>query len=561
MATDPQPQNTEVALDTLASELSCRHVLVYSPTLFFERIQPQPRGDSAVARSLIHDFLWPLAQAGIEQPLLNRVRLGRKSQLLPYRLMIAPLSPSNPSVGFIAGLRAQDEKPFTETDLAGLAAGAARLMSSMADRVDKPTGLLLRAEFETEVALRIQEASCVLYANLDQIHAVNEHEGFAAGDRVIRGVGQYLYSLALETGNIATHLSGDRFAAVLLARTLNQARTWAEKAREGVESLMEIQAGTYSTVSIGIAVLNPGESFQHALAAAETACRVAKDRGRNRVELYMSADETVMRRHRQVQEYRHVIEALDSDSFQLVAQPIVPLADQNARQHHEILLRVAVADGELQSIAGYLEAAERYQLLERIDRWVVSRVLDMLLPKLPQLTSIGASFALNVTGQSISQPEFADYVCGKLKASGIPSHMIDFEMTETSAIRNVAATRRFIARMKSIGAQIALDDFGTGASSLIHLKDLNVDRIKIDGQFVADVLHNPRSAALIRALAQIAKELGLDTVAEFVASPEVATALRNLGIQRGQGHFFAKPRLLSDVLEELAPATAAALSL
>src|SRR5579862_9920205 len=133
----------------------------------------------------------------------------------------------------------------------------------------------------------------------------------------------------------------------------------------------------------------------------------------------------------------------------------------------------------------------------------------MLLPKLAQLRSIGASFAINVTGQSISQPEFADYVCGALKSGGIPAHMLDFEMTETPAIRNVAATRRFIARMQSNGAKIALADFGTGASSLIHLKDLNVDRIKIDGQFVADVLVNPRSAALIRALAQIAKELGL----------------------------------------------------
>jgi len=302
--------------------------------------------------------------------------------------------------------------------------------------------------------------------------------------------------------------------------------------------------------------LNPGESFQHALAAAETACRVAKDRGRNRVELYMSADETVMRRHRQVREYRHVIEALESDSFQLVAQPIVSLEDPGTRHHHEVLLRVSVAEGEFQSIAGFLEAAERYQLLERIDRWVISRVVSMLGPKLAHLSSVGASFAINVTGQSISQPEFADWVCSQLKAGGVPAQMVDFEMTETSAIHNVVATRRFIARMKSIGAKIALDDFGTGASSLIHLKDLNIDRIKIDGQFVADVINNPRSAALIRALAQIAKELGLDTVAEFVASPDVATVLRNLGIQRGQGHFFAKPRLLSEVLEELAPTTA-----
>jgi EAL domain-containing protein (putative c-di-GMP-specific phosphodiesterase class I) len=252
-----------------------------------------------------------------------------------------------------------------------------------------------------------------------------------------------------------------------------------------------------------------------------------------------------------VHESRTIIDALENDRFTLYAQPIVKLNDSERCQHYEILLRVQRPEGVVTSIAGFLDAAERYQLLERLDTWVLEHVLAVLAPSARQLHAVGATFAVNITGQSLSQPEFADFVRTQIKLHDIPGGMLDFELTETAAVRNLKATRRFISRMEEIGARVALDDFGTGLSSLMHLKDLDVHCIKIDGKFVRDVLSNSRSRALIRALVQIAGEIGLETVAEFVESEEIASSVRELGVQFAQGYFYGRPRPLSEALSDL----------
>ena len=258
-----------------------------------------------------------------------------------------------------------------------------------------------------------------------------------------------------------------------------------------------------------------------------------------------------MRRHEQVRESREIIDALDHDRFILFAQPILRFADAARSAHYEVLLRIQRPDGDIVSIGGFLDAAERYQILERLDRRVLARVLAMIGPSAGALHALGASFAVNITGQSLSEPAFADFVRSELKACEIPAGLLDFELTETAAVRNLKATQRFIARMTDIGARVALDDFGTGLSSLGHLKDLDVHRIKIDGTFVRDVLSNARSRALIRALVQIADEIGLETVAEYVENEAIAASVCNLGVQCGQGYFYGRPRPLSDALDDI----------
>ncbi len=185
----------------------------------------------------------------------------------------------------------------------------------------------------------------------------------------------------------------------------------------------------------------------------------------------------------------------------------------------------------------------------------------MLAPFAAPLGTLGANFALNLTGQSLSQPEFADFVRTEIKGHALPRGLLDFEFTEIAAAHNLNATRRFIARMAEIGSRVALDDFGTGVSSLVHLKDLDVFRIKIDGKFVRDVLQSSRSRALIRAIVQIAGELGLETVAEFVEDAAIAEQVRGLGVHYAQGYFYGHARLLDDTIEQLlgeAPARAVA---
>ena len=527
---------------------------MHAPRAFAERIRPPaPPEAAAEIDSLIVQVLSRLIRDKPEPLLLNRVRLKRDAAVLPYRSIVCPLPGEEGAMGLIAALRSHDDAPYTPEDLVALAAAVPRMQRRLQSRLDAGTGLLSWPAFESEMSRRLPLAgdACVVYANLDQVHAINEIEGFAAGDRLIRQVGRLWSRQLAGTRCVATHVSGDRYAAVLFDYTLNQARNWAEEVREAIERLTFDDPATRITASVGVVGLPRDSSFQHALAAAETVCRVAKERGRNRVEIYDSGDHTMIRRHAAVRESRVIVDALDADRLVLHAQPIVALAPSGRPYHYEILVRLQDVDGGFTSLANYLDAAERYQVLERLDRWVVERVVQTLAPSAAALRKLGASFAVNITGQSLSQPAFADFVRSAIKTNGLPAGLLHFELTETAAVRNLAASRRFIARMSEIGSRVALDDFGTGVSSLMHLKDLEVYRIKIDGKFVRDVLRDVRSRALIRALVQIGDELGIETVAEFVETAEIAASVRDLGVHYAQGFFYDRAQPLVDTLTEL----------
>jgi EAL domain-containing protein (putative c-di-GMP-specific phosphodiesterase class I) len=278
---------------------------------------------------------------------------------------------------------------------------------------------------------------------------------------------------------------------------------------------------------------------------------VAKERGRNRVEIYESGDGTIIRRHDELRASRVIIDALEGDRYVLYAQPIVALNDPMSPVYYEILLRLENAAGEFVSVGEYLDAAGRYQILERLDRWVVERVLQILAPDAQLLRQSGVGFSVNITGQALSQPSFADFVRTGIKRNRLPRGLLDFEFTETAAVRNLSVARRFVERMVDIGSRIALDDFGTGLSSLGLLKALPVQRIKIDGSFIRDILVNARSQAVVAAIVQIAGQLGLETVAEFVETTETAQHLRALGVTHAQGYLYGRARPLTDILAEL----------
>jgi diguanylate cyclase (GGDEF)-like protein len=543
----------EKILQALATELGCAHVLLHAPAQCADLVVPAASADDASRiHSLTRHVLWPMARKGGEAQVLNRARLKRDAPVLPYRLVLGPVTVDGRPVGVLAALRTHAQPSFAETDAATLAAAVTKIQKVLS-AADGLTGLLRRPDLQSEAALRLKahDVLSVVYADLDQLHAINEVAGFAAGDDVIRAVGRVWQSLLPPDGGVASRLSGDRYAAVLYNHELDQARQWAERAREAIAQIEFSGRRSRITASLGVACLPQAGEFDHALAAAETACRVAKDRGRNRVEIYESADVSMMRRHEEVHESRIVLDALERDRFALHAQPIVRLASASSATHFEVLLRLQGVDGAFLSIGDYLKAAERYQLLERIDRWVIEHTLAMLAPRAKRLQELGVSFAINVTGPSLSEPEFADFVRSELSRCDVPGSLLAFEFTETAAVRNLRATQRFVTQMREIGSRVALDDFGTGLSSLVHLKDLAVQQIKIDAQFVRDVQTDARSEALVRALVQIADQLGLDTIAEFVETDAIANHLRKLGVRFGQGHLFGRSQPLEDTLAEL----------
>ena len=507
-----------------------------------ERIHASGSSDATgTLVAITREVLGPLLRDGAGARLLNRIRLQPEAPVLNFRIAIAPLDPAEPGAGVVAAFRLLEQAPFTSEELAHLTGAVPRIARAIATQVEPETGLLRWSAFEEEIARRGRSRlSSLVYGNLDQMHLVNEVAGFETGDRLIRHAGRAWRSQLLPLEALGTHLSGDRFVAVLFDQTLNHARTWAERMREAIGEIRVDGRHRGISASFGVVAIPPDQGYQHALAAAETACRVAKERGRNRVEIYEDGDNTIIRRHVAVRDSDTLAETLDGDRLVLYAQPILPLAAGATPHHYEILARVQGADGDTVSLGSFLEAAERYQLLERLDRWVAA-----------PLGALGASFALNLTGQSLSQPEFADFVRTEIKRHALPRGLLDFEFTEIAAARNLNATRRFIERMAEIGSRVALDDFGTGVSSLVHLKDLDVFRIKIDGRFVRDVQQSARSRALIRAIVQIAEELGLETVAEFVEDAAIAEHVRRLGVHYAQGYFYGRAQLLGDTLEQL----------
>ena len=545
---------TEDVLRSLATELQSAHMVLHSPSLFAEVVSPAPAAaEVASIDSLVRHVLWPMVQKGNVTQILNRARLKRGAPVLPYRILLCPMLSENQPVGLLAALRTHAQPVFSTEDAAKLTDATTRVQELLGRGSAGHSGLLRRPDLQTEVALRSKgvDVISVVYADLDQLHAINEVAGFGAGDEVIRAVGRLWQSLLAADGSVASRLSGDRYAAVLFNHSLSQARQWAERAREAIARLEIRGRRSRITASLGVASLSRGGEFEHALAAAETACRVAKDRGRNRVEIYEPADLSMMRRHEEVHESRVVLDALESDRFALHAQPIVSLAAPAAPSHYEILLRLRGVDGTFLSIGDYLKAAERYQLLERLDRWVIEHTLAVLAPHAVRLQALGMRFAINVTGQSLSEPEFADFVRAEVERRGVPGSLLAFEFTETAAVKNIAATQRFVAEMRALGSRVALDDFGTGLSSLVHLKELAVQEIKIDGQFVLDVVTDTRSEALVRALVQIAEQLGLDTVAEFVETEQIASHLKKLGVRYAQGYLYGRAQPLEETLGEL----------
>ena len=248
-------------------------------------------------------------------------------------------------------------------------------------------------------------------------------------------------------------------------------------------------------------------------------------------------------------------EALANDLFRLEAQPLVALAAGSHGHRFELLLRMIDSTGDSIAPSKFLSAAERYQLAPDIDRWVVQYVLATLAPHAERLASIGAHFAVNISGQSIGDDDFPTFLERQLRVHGLPPALISFELTETAAVSNIVRAESLMRRLRDLGHEIALDDFGRGLSSLTYLKTLPVSYLKIDGELVRDVIASSRSQAMVSAIVQLARAMGLGTTAECIESDGIKTVVAGLGVDFGQGYALGRPRPLDQVLQELVAAS------
>ena len=559
---EPGVDPIERLLSTLVGTLRADLAIACLPGHQFEQRFSRPNSPfkdidalSAVMRTDL------IRRAELEGKALSVKKARTGPNAPPFRFVSVPLRRHGSVVGVLVVFAAIGERQFEERDVERAARSAARLVELVESRVDRATGLPTRAVLEDHVAAVASSDTanhCLVYIDIDQMHALNNLFGFDVGDDVLLRLAALnpggKISQTGSAGGIIGRLSGDRFAAVLDRCTLNHGRVWAETMRDRVEQLPLPPGceGFRLSASFGVAAIAPGERFEMALARATTAGRAAKDRGRNRVEVFANTDLSLVQRQDDLQLFRELCMAIEARRFRLLAHAIVPLADPTAPTHYEILMRLVDSKGALLEPGRFMSAAKRYQLLPQLDKGVIELALSQLEPYVPLLEARRSMVWINITGSTLGQTEVADAIRILIKRSGIPGHMLGFEITENAAIENLDAATRFIQRVRELGCKVALDDFGTGFSSLAYLKSLAVQSIKIDGSFVRDLLGNGRSQALVSAVLEIARQLGLDTVAEFVESADVAVRLKALGVTYGQGHLYGKPAPLREVLSALA---------
>jgi diguanylate cyclase (GGDEF)-like protein len=397
--------------------------------------------------------------------------------------------------------------------------------------------------------------SSVIYLDIDHMHVANELHGFELGNELIVRVADLLSTPLLPEDALASRISADRFA-IILPHSGAAAAVDIAKALQAAASRLIIGPSKDAfavSISCGVAALIPmPEGLARAIAAAELACKTAKNHGRNRVELYAFEDGSMMRRHGDARAVGQLRSALKTDRLLLYAQRIAPLQDGALPGGYELLLRLRDTDGTLVSPGPLIDAAQRYQLLPSIDRWVVERALQMLAPYRGMFGTRGLTMSINVSGQSIGDESFIAQFTQLLRAANLPRHCISVELTEQAAITNMASAKRMVTSLRTMGCKFALDDFGTGANSLTYLKALEVNRVKIDGSFVRDLLTDRNSKATVKAIVELAKGLGIETVAEYVETEEIAGEARLLGVDFAQGYAFGRPEPLAQVLESLA---------
>jgi diguanylate cyclase (GGDEF)-like protein len=451
--------------------------------------------------------------------------------------------------------------PVSVPDFAGrhvfLARHLGRHVAVMVEsQFDLMTGLYTRGGLEQacgHLSAQAEEIS-VLYIDVDHMHVINELHGFELGNEMIVRIAGLLAPPLLPERSFAARISADRFAVLMPHTEIKQAAACAEAIRLAAsrlkigppESVVDV------SVSCGVALyVDMPQGLDRALAAAELACKAAKRRGRNRMEVYASDDNSMIRRHDDVIAVGQLRAALKADKLVLYAQRIVPLLSTTLPGGYEILVRILDDKGELVMPGPLINAAQRYQLLPSLDRWVTTRALEMLTPYRSMLSSRGVGMSINVSGQSIGDETFVAQLAEKIAGARLPPDCITVEITEQSAVTNLARANELIRQLKSLGCQIALDDFGTGANSLTYLKHLQISRVKIDGSFVRDVATDRNSRSTVRAIVELANGMSIDTVAEFVENMDIAAEVRGLGVDYAQGYAFGKPEPLDQVLAGL----------
>jgi diguanylate cyclase (GGDEF)-like protein/PAS domain S-box-containing protein len=435
------------------------------------------------------------------------------------------------------------------------ARGLTRQMSYQATH-DALTGLINRLEFERRTQEALEHAQgnpshhVLCYMDLDRFKAVNDTSGHIAGDNMLREVAA-LVKETVRDSDTAARLGGDEFGLLLLGCPLEKARQIADDVVRSISQYRFVWKDKIFSIGVSVGLVEISResgSLEELLSAADSACYVAKKQG-NHVHVYSAHDEAVARHRGEIHWLQRLQSAIKENRFELLAQPIVSAtAITNDGPALEVLLRLQddnVPGGIPPS--EFLRAAERYRLMVDVDRWVVQTALTALGRggiRLPE----GRSLAINLSGQTLGDPAFLEFVVDCLDRTGVTPQQVCFEVTESSVITNIEHARRFIGVLHGMGCRFALDDFGRGLSSFGNLKNLAIDYLKIDGSFIRNLASDSVNQAMVAAMVKLARTLNFKVVAEQVEDMSALEAARSMGVDFLQGFQLGRPQPLARVI-------------
>jgi len=412
---------------------------------------------------------------------------------------------------------------------------------------DALTGLINRHEFEQRLEAALRSARehgkqhVLCYLDLDQFKVVNDTCGHVAGDQLLKQIAALITPRVRDNDTVA-RLGGDEFGVLLEGCSLPKALEIAGVLHRVVAEFRFVWRDRAFDVgvSIGIATLTADNAgVTEVLSAADAACYVAKDLGRNRIHVYQPDDAALARHHGDMEWAQQLSGAIKEGRLRLYSQPVIALQAANRPAWHEILVRLVDDHGQVVPPMAFIPAAERYNLMPAVDRWVVSSTLAWL--RQARQSGIAQMCSINLSGRSLGDNRFLDFVLAEVGNAGVDPGLLTFEITETAAVANFAQAQQFIVALRNVGCRFALDDFGSGLSSFAYLKHLPVDYLKIDGHFVRDLGEDPVSLAMVEAINHLGHVMGIQTIAEYVESPEVLEKLRALGVDYAQGFAIQQP--------------------
>ena len=426
---------------------------------------------------------------------------------------------------------------------------------------DQLTRFLNRDSFTVELNMALNESKfkeathIYCHLSLDQFQLINDAIGYDLSDTIIKNISQVIKDSLKDVKQYdIARLSGDEFSVLIRNCIPSEGLRRVDHIRKSISDYKFTWEGVSHeiTVSMGVVLVSKvSVNSNRVFTAADAARRVAKNKGGNRIQVFRKDDVDIQKQRTHAKWARRLKTAFKENQFRLFAQPIHPLEEQAFKgqySHYEVLIRLYDENGQQVSPDEFIPAAEYYAMMPQLDRWVVKEVLNHL-KQVTQKIPLPV-FSINLSGQSLDEEGFLEFVLSAIKKAAIRPQMLCFEITETVAITNVAQAMDFIKTLKDLGCSFSLDDFGTGMSSFEYLKTLSVDYLKIDGSFVKDIVTDDIQKAMVRSMNQVGHMMGLKIIAEYVENNQIIQELREIGIDYGQGYGISRPIPLPDAIRK-----------